>query len=100
MTRIEVQQAIDAIVEICGRYHVRELSVFGSSARGDSSEGSDCDFLVEFLPDARLGFLTLAAMARELAAILGCQVDLVPKGGLKERIKNTVLAEAEVLYAA
>jgi len=37
------------IVEICRRFHVRRLEVFGSAARGDDFDPacSDADFLVE-----------------------------------------------------
>lgn len=56
--------------------------------------------LVTFEPGARVGFLTLARMQRELAELLGRKVDLVPKGGLKPVIRDSVLATARVLYAA
>ncbi|MCX6595884.1 MAG: nucleotidyltransferase domain-containing protein, partial [Acidobacteria bacterium] len=56
----------EAIVEICRRYQVSELSLFGSAARGEMRPDSDVDFLVEFLPAARPGLLGLAAMTREL----------------------------------
>jgi predicted nucleotidyltransferase len=36
----------------------------------------------------------------ELEDLLGRQVDLVPKGGLKPAIRDSVLATAQVLYAA
>ena len=41
-----------ALAELCRRYRVRELSVFGSAARGEMRSDSDIDLLVEFLPDA------------------------------------------------
>ncbi len=88
------------IAEFCRRYRVRELALFGSALRDDFRPGSDVDLLVEFEPDAQVGFLTLARMQRELAAILGRRVDLVPKGGLKPLIRQAVLDSAEVLYAS
>ena len=39
-------------------------------------------------------------MARELSDLLGRKVDLVPKASLKPLIREEVLAEAEVLFAA
>ena len=79
---------------------MRELAVFGSALRDDFGAGSDIDLLVDFEPDAEVGFLTLAAMSRELSEALGRKVDLVPKGGLKPRIRASVIAAAEVVYAA
>lgn len=39
----------NAIISLCQRYHVKELSVFGSAAReSDFTSKSDVDFLVEF----------------------------------------------------
>jgi uncharacterized protein len=55
---------------------------------------------VDFEPDAHVGFLALAAMTRELAALAGGNVDLVPKAGLKPLLREAVLAEAEVIFTA
>ena len=91
---------IQALVDFCKLHHVRELSLFGSAVRGDLRPDSDLDILVAFEQDARIGFLTLGRMARELADLLGRPVDLVPKDGLKPGIRAAVLAEAETLFAA
>ncbi|MGA3039487.1 MAG: nucleotidyltransferase family protein [Bryobacteraceae bacterium] len=88
------------IGEICRRYQVKELSIFGSAARGDLRPESDVDFLVDFLPDARPGLLGLPAMARELSGLVGRRVDLAVKPGLKPLIRAKVLAEALPIYAA
>jgi predicted nucleotidyltransferase len=88
------------IGEICRRYRVKELSLFGSAARGDLRPESDVDFLVDFLPDARPGLLGLSAMARELSGLVGRRVDLAVKPALKPLIRSEVLAEAQPIYAA
>ena len=90
----------EALAAVCRRYHVRELAVFGSALREDFKADSDIDLLVLFEPDARVGFLTLARLARDLSALLGRQVDLVPKDGLKPLIRDEVLATAETVFAA
>jgi len=90
----------ERIAEICRRYHVRELAVFGSAARGDIRPDSDIDLLVEFEPDARIGLFKFAAMEQELAALFGRKVDLVTKPGLKPWIRPHVLRDAKILYAA
>lgn len=97
-TGIELPQV--EIDEICHRYEVRELSLFGSAARGELRPDSDIDLLVDFLPAARPGLLGVAAMTRELTALLGRRVDLAVKPALKPLIRSGVLAEARLIYAA
>lgn len=97
-TEIEIPQA--ELADICRRYQVKELSLFGSAVRGELRPESDIDLLVEFLPEARLGLLRYSALTREISVLLGRPVDLVGKEGLKPRVRPTVLAEACVLYAA
>jgi uncharacterized protein len=88
------------VAAICRRYRVKELSIFGSAARGEMRPDSDIDLLVDFLPDARPGLLDLSAMTREFSEMLGRPVDLAVKAGLKPRIRTRVLADAHVVYAA
>ncbi len=90
----------EAIAALCVQYHVRELLIFGSAIRDDFTANSDVDLLVEFEPKANVGFLTLIRLERELAALLDRPVDLVPKNGLHPRLRESVLASAQVLYAA
>jgi len=51
----DIQVPDAAIAEVCRRYGVSELSLFGSAARGEMGPDSDVDFLVDFLADARPG---------------------------------------------
>ena len=90
----------DALARVCARYHVKELSLFGSAARGTQRPGSDVDLLVAFEEGALVTLFTLVDLQTELSELLGRSVDLVPKGGLKPALKSEVLAEARVLYAA
>jgi predicted nucleotidyltransferase len=85
---------------LCEQYSVRELSLFGSALREDFNGASDIDLLVEFLPHARTTFPQLLRLEKEFSNTLGRKVDLVPKDGLRYKMKEEVLAEAQVLYAA
>jgi predicted nucleotidyltransferase len=100
MAKPKIDIPADEIAAFCRRHHVRSLSLFGSVLREDFRPGSDADVLVEFEPGAQVGFITLSRMQRELAALLQRPVDLVPKEGLKPRIREAVLSSAEVVYAA
>jgi predicted nucleotidyltransferase len=89
-----------ALGELCRRYRVRELAVFGSAARGEMGPDSDIDLLVEFLPEAEVDLVDHAGLMLDLAQLLGRKVDLVSKSGLKPLIRASVLEEARLLYAA
>ncbi len=95
-----VEIPMGTIAELCRRYGVRELAIFGSAVRDDFRPDSDIDLLVEFQPEVRIGLITLSRFQHELADLLARKVDLVPKDGLKPLIRDHVLAEARVLYAA
>ena len=99
MSRARIPIPEDQIAEFCRRNQVRSLALFGSVLRADFRPDSDVDVLVEFSPDARVGLLAMGRMQRELAALFHHPVDLVPKEGLKPRIREAVLASTEVLYA-
>ncbi len=95
-----IQVPIDRIRDVCRRYGVKELSVFGSAARGDMQPGSDIDLLVEFQSDARIGILAFASLTEDLETLFGRSVDLVTKPGLKPWLRPPVLEEARIVYAA
>lgn len=78
------------------QYGVTSLGIFGSYVRGEQTETSDIDVLVEFEPDRRFGLLQFCALENELTDLLGRKVDLVMKDGLKPRIGKRILQE--VIY--
>ena len=87
------------IAEICHRYKVKELAVFGSAARGELRPDSDIDLLVEFLPEAEVDLVQHSAAERELSAFLGRKVDLVSKRALRSALQKEILSQARVVYA-
>jgi predicted nucleotidyltransferase len=88
------------LADLCRRYRVRELSLFGSAARGEMRPDSDIDMLVEFLPDAGIDLVDFAGLMLDLSHLLGRKVDLVSKNGLKPLIRASVLEESRLVYAA
>jgi uncharacterized protein len=95
---LQVDEAM--LAHVCRRYHVRELSVFGSAARGEMRPDSDIDLLVEFIPNAKADLFDYSGLMLDLTSLIGRRVDLVSKHGLKPLIRESVLKEARVLYAA
>lgn len=86
-----VHEHRDRILEIAARHSGRSVRVFGSVARGEASEKSDIDFLVDFEPDSSL--FDLLHLTEDLEKLLGHPVDVVSTGGLKDR-DDQILAEA------
>lgn len=100
MDKPQVDYSEESIKDICHRYHIAELSLFGSVLRSDFRPDSDIDVLVEFEPNAPIGFIAFAGLAEELSEVLGRKIDLVSKTGLKPRIKKSVVDSALVIYEA
>ncbi len=100
MSELNIKIPSEEIESFCQHYQVRRMSLFGSIIRDDFREESDVDVLVQFYPDARVSFMTLSRMQRELTAIFQRPVDLVPQDGLKSVIRSQVLSTAQEIYAA
>jgi hypothetical protein len=85
----------DEVIAIAARRGASNVRVFGSVVRGEESETSDIDLLVDLQPGVTL--VGLAGLCVELTDLLGVAVDVVPADMLKERIRAQVLAEATPL---
>lgn len=72
--------------EVLRRHGVTNPEIFGSAARGDDHEGSDVDILVDFSPGTSI--IDIIGIQHELEDLLGVPVDLVPRSGLKERVRS------------
>jgi len=71
-------------------YPIHRLALFGSFARGEATEDSDVDVLVEVEPSIGLRFITLA---EQLETLLGRQVDLVSRRAIKPAMWNLIEPE-------
>jgi uncharacterized protein len=81
----------------CQKYHIRQLSFFGSVVRDDFGPQSDIDVLVEFEPGHMPGF-DFFLMEAELSQMLGRKVDLQTLNFLSPEIRSSVLSEAVPAY--
>jgi predicted nucleotidyltransferase len=75
------------------RYGMANPRVFGSAARGEDTEASDLDLLVD--PGDRTTLFDLDGLSEELKALLGVSVDIVTSTGLHKRIRGRALDEAK-----
>ena len=92
---VELNKYRDAILRIAADHGARNVRVFGSAARGTSSETSDIDLLVAMEPGRTL--LDLVALNQDLEDALGRSVDVVTEGGLSPYLRDRILAEAIAL---
>jgi uncharacterized protein len=94
---------LEAIGELCRRFGVVRLYVFGSAVRGDFHPGeSDVDLLVDFGPmDGRSKAHAFFGLLDELQRVLGTEVDLVMVGAVKNRyVARDIERTKQEIYAA
>ncbi|WP_017293177.1 nucleotidyltransferase family protein [Geminocystis herdmanii] len=72
-------------------FAVKELFLFGSVARGEETENSDIDFLVDF--SHPVGLFTLLRLKGYLENLLGSSIDIGTPDSLRPHLKETVLKE-------
>ena len=87
------------LADICERYGLAELKIFGSQARRTAGLYSDIDILYTLRPGRRLGW-EIEQLADELSELFGRPVDLVSLRSLHPLLQPSVLAEARPVYAA
>lgn len=98
-----IERQREQLEALCGRYHVRQLELFGSAADGTFDPArSDLDFLVEFRPEAATrvfhGFFELK---ESLEQLFGRKVDLVMPGAIRNPyFQRVVDQQRQVVYAA
>jgi len=77
--------------EMAERFGVKDLAIFGSVVRGEASQASDVDVLVEFAGRATFdGFMDLKFYLEDL---LNTQVDLVTNKALRESMRTHIQRE-------
>lgn len=81
--------------ELRTQFDVEELRLFGSVVRGQATESSDIDLLVEFSDTPTL--FTFLRLRGYLQGLLGAKVDLVTESGLREHVKSEITREAVVV---
>ena len=98
-SRIAFDQA--RLAQLCKKHGIRKLALFGSILRDDFGPTSDIDVLVEFEPDRVPGFFGLHRIECEIAALFGNRrVDLLTFRSLNPHLRDRILSDAEVQYAA
>ena len=100
----DISSRHEELRELCRRFHVRRLDLFGSAARDDFVPArSDLDFLVEFdsrAPEA-LSLKTYFGFKESLEALFGRSVDLVEPGAMRNPyLKASIEHSREPVFEA
>jgi predicted nucleotidyltransferase len=90
-TRSEVQ-----VDDICDKYGISYLGLFGSMARGEAREDSDVDLLVKFDDHSNIGLFDLDRVQRDLEMRFGRKVDLITK--LNKYIQPEAMKDLKTIY--
>jgi len=99
-TALRQQREPTPIAKLCQRNGIRKLGLFGSVLTDRFSESSDIDVLVEFQPDAHVGFFRLAEIENELSRLWGGRrVDLRTPMDLSRHFREQVVRDALAVYA-
>jgi len=101
LQRLPVDDAL--LGEFCRRWRIAKLELFGSMLV-EPARAQDVDLLVTFAPDARWGLFEHEHMERELAELLGRNVDLVSRRAIEwsenALRRNSILAGAVPVYVS
>jgi uncharacterized protein len=81
-----------AIRRVVESHRARNARVFGSVLRGQDTDSSDLDILVD--PTSETTLFDISAIRVELRKMLGVPVDVLTPNGLPDKFRATVLSEA------
>lgn len=95
---VGIDLPLKEIRRYCDRQPIKRLSLFGSFLHGDADLNSDIDLLVEYMPGAPVGLLTMAGQEIELGKILGKRVDLRTAEDLSRYFRQDVVDGARLIY--
>lgn len=99
MSKEQIKQTIrEAIETDPHKEDILKVSLFGSYAYGNPDSDSDVDLLIEFSPDATVGFFKLARIQRHLRESVGKKVDLLTPQAISKYFRDEVIAKSEQIY--
>lgn len=88
---MNIEEIKKKIIPILKRYPVKRAGVFGSVVRGEDTQESDIDILVEI--EERMSLLDFVGLKLELEEALGKKVDLGEYSTIKPIIREQILSE-------
>ena len=91
-----IQEKREKILEIAANHGAFNVRLFGSVARGEETENSDIDFLIDYDLEKISSWFPVG-LIHDLEDLLDRKVDVVSAKSLQEFIKERILAEAIML---
>ncbi|MEI7425998.1 MAG: nucleotidyltransferase domain-containing protein [Candidatus Moraniibacteriota bacterium] len=99
MNKEQIKQAIRKAIETDpNKKDILKVSLFGSHAYGNPRPDSDVDILIEFLPNASIGFFKFFDTQYNFEDFTGKKVDLLTPESLSKYFREKVIAKAETIY--
>jgi len=90
-----IEEKRDEIIQIAEKHGASNIRVFGSVARGEDSQDSDIDFIVDVGPNPSPWFPV--GLIHELEELLGHKVDIVTENSIYWLLRRRILKEAVLL---
>lgn len=95
LSREKLEEIKDIIVKVLKKHNVKRAAIFGSIARGEATEESDIDIVIEF--EGRKSLLDLVDLKLELQELLGKKVDVITYNSINPLLKEQILNEQKIL---
>lgn len=92
LAKFDILARRDEIIAIGKRYGASNFRIFGSVARGESTDDSDLDLIVRFEPHRTL--LDHGGLVMDLCELLGIKVDVIDEEAMRPRFREHVSKEA------
>ncbi len=86
----------ESLIKLCRQNDVAMIGLFGSTARGEATDESDLDFLVEF--GIRKSLLEVVRFERQLSESLGKKVDLLTEAAISPYIRDNIMQDLTIIY--
>ena len=91
----QIEELKKTLVDVLKKHDVKKAALFGSIVRGEATDESDIDLLVEF--EGRKSLLDLAGLKLDLQEIVRRNVDVLTYKSLHPLLKERILSEQEVI---
>jgi len=99
MSKQEIIQKIrEAVEKDPLKKDIQKVALFGSQIHGDAKEDSDVDVLIEFIPDAKIGFFKLAQIKRNMEDNVKKPIDLLTYEAISKYFRDEIISESELIY--
>ena len=95
LSREKLEEIKDIIVKVLKKHNVKRAAIFGSIARGEATEESDIDIVIEF--EGRKSLLDLVDLKLELQELLGKKVDVITYNSINPLLKEQILNKQKIL---